>query len=335
MKEALYYQPKDHNQVECMLCPHHCLINDGQRGICRVRYNDAGKLFSEVYGYPAAISMDPIEKKPLYHFFPGKNVLSIGTVGCNLRCFYCQNCDISQVSFNEAGKIKYVPVDEMVLMANGKSNNIGMAYTYNEPTIFFEYMYDIAIRIKHAGLKNIMVSNGYIEHEALKQLGEVIDAYNIDLKGFTDRFYKKNTSSSIKPVLESIQFIAKSGAHLELTNLLIPELNTSIKEFINMVKWIRDETGSETVLHLSRYFPRYKADIPSTPAEVLKERYYIAQEYLHHVYLGNINEQGFSDTICYRCNANIIKRNGYGITLDNIDSQGNCKSCGTKIISNF
>ena len=330
MKEALFYKSLDH-QLECLLCPHHCLLKNGQKGICQVRYNDSGKLYSETYGFPAAINMDPIEKKPLYHFFPRKNVLSIGTLGCNMKCFYCQNSDISQ-SFTLDGKANYVSAEEIVSLAKGKNNNIGIAYTYNEPTVFYEYMYDIARKIKQAGLKNIMVSNGFIEKDALSQINEFIDAYNIDIKGFTEHFYKKHTLSSLKPVLENIQYLAKSGVHLELTNLLIPGLNTSKKNFTQMVRWILNETGPETVLHLSRYFPSYNSHIPATSMEILQESYFIAREYLHYVYLGNIREQGFSDTYCYNCKTKVISRNGYEVRMESTDDNGNCINCGTSII---
>ncbi|MGC9345101.1 MAG: AmmeMemoRadiSam system radical SAM enzyme, partial [Bacteroidales bacterium] len=258
MKEAKYYRQLN-GKVECRLCPHYCVINKGKYGICRVRRNEDGKLLTDSYGHIVARHMDPIEKKPLYHFYPGKRILSIGTPGCNLRCFFCQNCGISQTGSDSFSHLNMVYPDELVKTAKKEKNNIGIAYTYNEPTVYFEYMLDTARLAKKEGLQNVMVSNGFIAEEPLQELLSVIDAFNIDLKAFNDSFYKKFTKSSIYPVMDSLEKIHEGSKHLEITYLVIPGLNDDEREFENRIDWIYDNFGKTQVLHISRYFPNYQS----------------------------------------------------------------------------
>lgn len=287
MKEAKYYKKLSDNKVQCELCPHSCIIENGKRGFCRVRKNDNGVLIAETYGIISAINLDPIEKKPLYRFYSGTNILSIGTVGCNMRCEFCQNYDISQVSVDDIF-LKKISVNEIIEIVKNEKESIGLAYTYNEPTIYFEFMLDLAKEIKKLGLKNVMVSNGFINEEPLSEILEYIDAFNIDLKAFDNNFYSKITKSKIEPVKESLKLIKKSGKHLEITNLLIPTLNDNFEEFENMCRWIAEELGKNTVLHITRYFPRYKMKIEPTGIDLMEKCYEIAKKYLNYVYLGNV-----------------------------------------------
>ncbi len=332
MKEARYYIKLDQlNKVKCILCPHECIINEGKQGICRVRKNNKGRLDSLVYNNPAAIHIDPIEKKPLYHFYPGSKILSIGTLGCNMQCFFCQNCEISQ-TFPEEHHITSKSPAEIINLAESTPDNIGISYTYNEPVVFFEYMLDISVIAKDKGLKNVMVSNGYISQKPLDELLEYIDAFNIDLKAFNNSFYRRHTHSSLDPVLETIKTIVSSGRHLEITHLIIPGLNDDLKLFQEMAKWIKDETGEKTVLHLSRYFPRYKSELPPTPPETLSAMFDIAKDYLKYVCIGNFYHSGGNSTYCHNCKSLVIERNGYSTNICGLDKHGNCKFCGEHVI---
>jgi pyruvate formate lyase activating enzyme len=284
---------------------------------------------------PVSIHTDPIEKKPLYHFFPGRKIMSIGTPGCNLKCFYCQNCDISQYGIDAFDDFKSVNTSEIIDFAIDNPENLGLAFTYNEPTVYYEYMVDLALEIQKLGMKNVVVTNGFINEEPLTELIEIIDAFNIDLKGFTDKFYRRHTAARLAPVLESIKRVAASGKHLELTNLIIPGLNDNEDEFIEMLKWIKNETSEFTVLHLSRYFPRYKANIPPTTTSNLKRFYEIAVDYLKYVYIGNIENEFANDTHCHSCGEVVISRNGYRTNITELLADGKCSSCSALIIRNM
>ena len=242
MKEASYYKRLD-GKVQCLLCPHECFINDGKRGSCRVRKNFNGKLISENYRQVCSYNFDPIEKKPLYHFYPGKTIFSIGSIGCNLHCSFCQNYEISQSGVDEHPYLRTNSPEDIVSLAKGRSDNIGIAFTYNEPTVWYEYMVDIAELAKKEKLKTVMVTNGFINPEPLENLLPYIDAFSIDLKAFSEQFYKQHTASKLRPVLETIQLLKKHNKHLEITNLVITETNDSEKEFKEMVDWIVSETG--------------------------------------------------------------------------------------------
>ncbi len=335
MKEAQYYTLLDEKRVRCELCPHYCVIQNGNYGICGVRKNVNNILFSEVYGKPVSIHSDPVEKKPLYHFYPGYQVLSLGTYGCNLKCKFCQNCDISQVRLPENNMLPEKLPEEVIEMAMLKNKNIGLAYTYNEPLVFYEYMIDLARLAKRRGLKNIMVSNGFINPEPLNELIELIDAFNIDLKSFNNSFYQKYTKSSISPVLETISAISHSNKHMELTFLPIPGLNDDLEEFEKMTDWIVNNCGRSTVLHISRYHPAYQIQIPPTPLKTLDHLYYLAKQKLDYVYLGNILGPEGKDTICPGCHTLLISRSGYYSTMEGLSSSGKCKNCGEIIINHI
>lgn len=331
VKEALFYEQVDRSQVRCLLCPHACLIPDEHLGKCHVRKNCQGIMVAENYGLTSALHLDPIEKKPFYHFHPGAHILSVGSVGCNLRCNFCQNCEISQTSVENYLKGQYYEASDIVQIAQKQGENLGLAFTYNEPIIYYEFMLDAAIECKKAGLLNVMVSNGFIKQEPLEALLPYIDALNIDLKAFNNRFYK-NVGARLKPVLDTLKTIRRSGKHLEITYLLIPSANDDINEFIEMLKWIREELGRNTVLHLSRYFPAYKSNIQKTSLGLMFNFCETARQYLDYVYLGNVTGSESQNTICSKCGHMVVSRNGYFIQKNGIDNLGNCCHCKNHII---
>ncbi len=283
MKEALFYKKISETEVQCFLCPHLCRIKEDKVGFCGVRTSKAGRLYSLNYGRVATVALDPIEKKPLYHFHPGEFILSAGTIGCNLSCLFCQNWSIS--------KEVQTPTE---LMTSGalidravELGSFGIAYTYNEPFIWYEFVRQTAEVAKEAGLKNVLVTNGYVSLEPLRELLPFIDAANIDLKSIRDEFYRKVCSGTVAPVLETIKTMC-AVCHVELTNLLIPTENDSDKELTALVDWVYNNVGRDVPLHFSRYFPCYKMTLPPTPVSTLKRAQRIAAKKLKHVYLGNV-----------------------------------------------
>lgn len=328
MKEAMFYKDFGNSKVQCVLCPWKCIIPEGKRGKCRVRENKAGKLYSLVYGKPCAVAIDPIEKKPLFHFLPGSRIFSIGTVGCNLLCKFCQNYSISQVMPEDTPAITLEPEEIPEKAKENKCKSI--AYTYSEPTIFYEYMLDSAILTKQKRLKNVAVTNGYINEEPLKKLLPHLDGFNVDLKGFNEKFYGEETGAMLEPVLKTLKLIRKARKWMELTNLIIPTKNDSVEMIKEMCNWIVKNLGKDTPLHFSRYFPYYKLHLHVTPEKMLIRAKEIAiQAGLHYVYIGNVYIQGSEDTKCYKCNKSVIKRVGYNIIENNM-KKGKC-SCGAKI----
>ena len=285
MKEALYYK-KLKDSVQCQLCPHFCTLKENQFGICNVRQNIKGKLISQNYGRLISKGIDPIEKKPFYHFLPNTQTYSIATVGCNLKCLHCQNADISQANITDF-QVPLTTPDEIVKEA-AENNCKSISYTYTEPTIQYEFMLDTAKLAKKTKLKNCIVSNGYINPEPLKELCKYIDAANIDLKSFNKKFYKEICKAELKPVLNSLKILKQNNIHLEITNLIIPTKNDDLKEIDQMCKWIKDNLG-DIPLHFSRFFPMYKMlNFPPTTIETLKKAKEIAEKYLDNVHLGNI-----------------------------------------------
>lgn len=335
MKKAVFFEKLGQKKVQCNLCPHHCRLDNGKTGICLVRNNIGGDLFSVNYEKMSAITPDPIEKKPLYHFYPGKKILSIGSVGCNLKCKFCQNYEISQTAVDDFAFLKSYTSDEVVNLALEDSENIGIAYTYNEPIIWYEFVLECAHKAQESGLKNVLVSNGFINPEPLKQLLPFIDAFSIDLKSFNNDFYKNLTSSKLAPVLQSIKQIKQSGKHLELTNLVITGLNDDETEFSKMVDWIASECGEDTVLHISRYFPMFKIKNLPTEEAKLESLYEIATRKLHYVYLGNIRTLEAQNTFCPNCNELLVARSSYKTQIKKLDKSGNCKSCGHEVLNYF
>lgn len=291
---------------------------------------------SDVYGVVSSLGSDPIEKKPLYHFYPGSEIVSVGSFGCNLSCKFCQNHEISQVTgYDVVSKGKHLSPELIVRRALSTNNNIGLAFTYNEPTVWHEFMFDIASMSAENNLKNVMVTNGFINPGALEEVMDVMDAFNIDIKSFSNSFYKEQTGGRLKPVLNTIKTVSEAGKHLELTMLIIPGLNDDQGVFSKCIEWISDNCGRDSVLHLSRYFPRYKSNEPVTPGETLESLSEIALEKLDYVYLGNINSTLGKDTKCPGCGTVVTTRYGYDTIHVNIKEEGYCKTCNTQIYKHF
>jgi pyruvate formate lyase activating enzyme len=326
MKEALYYKVKDEQKktVQCALCPHGCVIAPDKTGICRIRKNVDGKLFSLTYDKFTSIALDPIEKKPLYHFYPGSAILSFGTLGCNFRCEFCQNFEISQADFDER-LVREVTPENALAMAMEYSS-IGIAYTYNESLINYEWIKDTSALAAKKGLKNVIVSNGFISEEPFYNLADNIDAANIDVKSFRDDFYKKYCGGRLASVLRTVEILAKKGKHVEVTTLLIPGLNDSETEIKDLTDWL-SSVNDEIPLHFSRYFPQYKMSVPSTPIETLKKAYKIASKKLKFVYIGNVQGDDFNSTYCPQCRNLLIERQGYRTHVKGV-SDGCCARCG-------
>lgn len=324
LKEALYYKKLDDNKVQCFLCPHGCLLLDEQIGICKVRQNQDGKLYSLNYGNISSICMDPIEKKPLYHFYPGKYVLSVGSIGCNLECSFCQNYEIAHQ--HHAIQCTRGTSDMLVEISSQQKRNVGIAYTYNEPSIWYEFVLEVAEKIKNAGQRNILVTNGYINQEPLKELIPFVDAMNIDLKSFNKNFYKSICIGSINEVKENI-IIANEQCHIEISTLLIEDLNTEHHEIESLAKWL-SSINRDIPLHLNRYYPAYKLDLPPTSIKKMKELKSVAEKYLNYVYLGNVHGIDTS-TYCPQCKIVIVKRAERTEVVNLQD--GRCSKCGEKI----
>lgn len=324
---------KYENYIECTLCPHYCKIHPGKKGICSVRKNEGEKIELTTYGVLSGYSFDPVEKKPLYHFFPGYDILSAGSYGCNMRCDFCQNWQISQ---HVSGTFSHASdPDKIVADAVSARNNIGVAFTYNEPIVWFEFMRDVALKVKEKGLYTVMVSNGYVNSYPLSEITGFIDAFNIDLKAFKDDFYRKLTGARLEPVKESLKQIAKAGKHLEITTLIIPGKNDDQNEMQEESKWISGELGNETPFHLSRYFPTYKRDDPVTPQASLDGLFETASKYLKNVYLGNTGSGIGQDTKCIACGTIVTNRSGYRIRLLNLNNEGRCTKCGNLVYRYF
>ncbi|MEM4318387.1 MAG: AmmeMemoRadiSam system radical SAM enzyme [Candidatus Pacearchaeota archaeon] len=336
MKEALFWEPlKDKEKtIKCKLCPHNCLIVKDSYGKCRVRKNINGKLYSMVYARPCSIATDPIEKKPLYHFLPGQKTLSIATFGCNLFCLHCQNYEIShEFVESEITKLKLVEPEKVVEKAKELGIKV-ISYTYTEPTIFYEYMYDVAKLAKKARIKNIIVSNGYIQEEPLKKLLKFLDGANIDLKSINNEFYLKVCKAKLEPVLKCLKIISKNKCWLEITNLIIPSLNDKDEEIEVLIDFVAG-LGKNIPLHFTAFFPHYKLlDKPSTPEFILLKAREKALKKLNHVYAGNIMNVEANTTYCTKCKKSLIKRFGFDVIENNV-KKGKCAFCKTKIAGVF
>lgn len=328
-REAMFYIETPRG-MHCQICPNECDIKEGESGDCRNRVNKNGKLWSTAYGNPCAIHVDPIEKKPLNHFLPGTTTFSIATAGCNLACLNCQNWTISQKSPDETRNYD-LPPDKVVenCIKNGCSS---IAYTYSEPITFYEYTYDTSVLARKAGIKNIMVSSGYINNEPLLKLCKVIDAINIDLKSFDNDIYLRLNGGKLQPVLDTLITLKKEGVWLEITNLVIPSWTDDLEMIKEMCGWFVKNGFSETPLHFSRFTPQYKLmQLPPTPVNILQSTRDIAQkEGLKYVYIGNVPGPGYQNTMCSNCNKLLIERRGYVIVQNNI-VKGTCKLCGNPV----
>ncbi|MFQ6066803.1 MAG: AmmeMemoRadiSam system radical SAM enzyme [bacterium] len=331
MHEAMFYEPLEDGKVICQLCPHYCRIGDGKRGICGVRENREGKLYSLVYGKIVSLAIDPIEKKPLYHFYPGSDAFSLATVGCNLRCLNCQNYSISQLP-RERGEIEgrnHTP-ESIVSQAKG-SGCKSIAYTYTEPTIFFEFAYDTSRLAQSELIKNIFVTNGYMNKEVLLKISSYLDAANVDLKSFRQDFYRKNCRGKLTPVLETLKLMKKIGIWLEVTTLIIPTLNDSTGELKRIAEFIVN-LGPDTPWHLSRFYPTYKLNnlAFTSPQTLHLARQIGLKAGLRYVYTGNVPGDEGENTYCYNCGRLLIQRYGYRIEKFDLDG-GKCRFCQAKI----
>ncbi len=331
--EAYLYELLEDKKVRCNLCNHRCLIKEGKRGICGVRENQNGILKSLVYGRLIAQHVDPIEKKPLYHVMPGSLSYSIATVGCNFKCRFCQNADIAQLPADRKGMIigdPYSPQD--VVSAAQQANCRSIAYTYTEPTVFFEYAYDTAKLAHEKGILNVFVTNGYMTSEAVHMIRPYLDAANVDLKAFNDDFYKEQCSAKRKHVMETLRLMKSLGIFVEVTTLLIPTLNDKKGELQQLASFIADSLGPETPWHISRFHPTYKlTDCPSTPAESIHQARRIGLDAgLRYVYSGNLPGNEGENTFCYSCGQPLIERWGYRISK-NVITNGKCPKCDATI----
>ncbi len=330
-KEAMFWKAERDNAVRCLLCPRKCLIPKGKRGICRTRENVNGRLWTLNWNNPVAVHNDPIEKKPFFHVWPGARALSIALAGCNMRCLFCQNWQISQIGPDEGPSFHLSP-SQIVELAKQYHIN-WVVYTYSEPTVFYEYMLQSARLAKQNGLMTGMHSCGYINPEPLKELLPYIDAANIDLKGFSEEFYNKiGLMASIEPVLNSLKIIKESGTWLEITCLIIPGVNDSEDKVRQMCRWIVENLGKDVPVHFSRFYPMYKMNnLPPTPVAVLERCATIAREEgLMFVYIGNVPGHNQEDTYCPFCHKLLIDREGYMIKENHI-KDGRCEFCGKEI----
>lgn len=325
---ARYFSTLAGNRVRCELCPHLCLIAPGKSGRCRVRINDSGQLLTTTWGEATAHAVDPIEKKPLYHVRPGSRILSIGGWSCNLTCDFCQNWHISQ----QQTLTQPFPPEQIVRWLDAHPDVTGVSFTYNEPLIAIEYIEDTARLLQGSGKLVALVSNGFIQPGPLEELLPWIDAWNIDLKGFREDFYKVRCGASLAPVLKTIEAVHNSRKHLEVTHLMIPDGNDSPGEFAELVDFLAD-VAPNIPLHISRYHPDYKCDAPPTPPEALLEARETAKTRLQFVYLGNVREPGTSDTFCPGCDARLVERSGYQVV--NLLKGDTCHHCGTRLSGIF
>ena len=330
-KESRFVEPFGDDALRCIICPRMCVIGPGERGFCDTKENKDGKLISLTYGLLSAIAVDPIEKKPLAHFYPGSLSFSVSSVGCSFTCPWCQNWHLSTAK-PEDMKPKYTSPREVVAMAQ-RQECTSIAYTYNEPLINLNYVEDIA-RLGHKkNIKNVLVTNGYISIPALERVVDVIDAANVDWKAFNDHFYREHCSADLQSVLDATVMMKKKGVHVEVTFLIIPDTNDDEDETRRMARYIVDELGPDTPLHLSRFFPHYKFNhTPPTPIETLVRARTIAmEEGVRYVFVGNVRLTDYEDTLCHSCGSSVIGREGYSIIGWHLDEGNSCEYCGEKI----
>ena len=329
-EEAMFFKKAGGTTVQCLLCPRECIITDGKRGFCRNRENQGGTLYALVYGRPAVVDPGPIEKAPIYHFIPGHFRLCLTCASCNLRCRHCQNWHLSQKNSEELDHYSYSPLGIVQQAKNHGLNSI--SFTYTEPTVCYEYVYDVSVAARENGMKASIVSNGYMNREPLLKLLKVLDAVKIDLKGFSEEFYKEVCSASLKPVLESLKTVKTSNVWLEIVNLVIPTLNDDPEMIEEMCRWIKDNLGLDTPLHFTRFFPNYKlTHLSPTPVSTLDHAYDIANKNgLRYVYIGNVPGHTHNSTYCPFCNRRVIYRTNFDVLEMNV-MDGKCKFCNSTI----
>ncbi|NOX88999.1 MAG: AmmeMemoRadiSam system radical SAM enzyme [Calditrichaeota bacterium] len=330
VREARFYEKLQHSQVRCKLCPRKCVIDDHERGYCGVRENQDGTYYTLVYSRPCTFHVDPIEKKPLFHFLPGTTAFSIATAGCNLNCKFCQNWQISQVTPEQVDSY-YLPPKKTATMAKDY-NSKSIAYTYSEPTIFFEYMYDTAVEGKKQGVNSVVITAGFMEKDPVKDLCKVVDAIKVDLKAFTEDYYQKVVRGNLKPVLETMETIRNQGTWLEIVYLVVPTLNDGEKEIRELARWTMANLGPDVPIHFTRFYPQYLLkNLPPTPVSTLEKCKAIADaEGLRYVYIGNVPGHPAENTYCPKCGKILVERTGFLIKRMEI-TDGRCPYCKTAI----
>ncbi len=331
MKIASYWARRGDDRLQCELCPQACVLSEGEAGDCLVRRMQEGQLIATTYGRVTSASLDPIEKKPLYHFFPGRRILSIGSIGCNFHCLFCQNHETSQT-----GNLAYtqeLPPKAAVELALRQPGNLGLCYTYNEPLIQFEYVLDCSKLVREAGLCNVLVSNGYINPKPLAELIPFIDAINVDIKSLDEGYYNRLCGGKLKPVQRAITELVKAKVHVELTNLLVTGQNDSDDQIKRLVDWVAS-LSEDIPLHFSRYFPQYQMDLPATPEERLDKAYELGRARLNYVYLGNVLSSLGSNTHCVECGNLLVVREGYSTRLVGLQGAA-CDKCGAVLAGRF
>ncbi len=333
-RSAMFWEPLEGRKCKCHLCAHQCTITEGNVGQCRVRKNVDGSLKSLVYGMASSVAVDPIEKKPLYHFYPGSYALSLGTVGCNFRCLHCQNASISQVDAS-TGLLRDISADEVIHNAKRQGCG-GLAWTYNEPTVWYEFTYEVSKLAKRENLYSVYVTNGYMAEEPLRELAPYLDGMNIDVKSFSDAFYRRICKARLEPVLNTCVLARELGIHIELTYLIIPEENDSREEITSFIVWVVNNLGTDVPLHFTRFFPDYMMqDHSATPLETLQMAYDAAREKgVEYVYVGNVRHTEGENTYCPQCHALLVERVGYMVSIRNL-KDGRCENCGKKIAGVF
>jgi len=329
-KEASFWEKIKDSKVKCNLCSHKCRINNGDVGICGVRKNEEGRLFSLIYGSFSSMAVDPIEKKPLYHFYPGSSVFSMGTVGCNFKCLHCQNADISTADTSFSYMREITP-EESVKLAKERGCQ-GIAFTYNEPGIWYEFTLDSARLAKENDLYTCYVTNGYISKEPLEEISAFLDAMNIDVKAFTEGFYKKVCKARLEPVLETCVLAKKLGIHIELTYLVIPGYNDSLNEIEKFCRWVVENLDENVPVHFSRFHPDHDMlDVPATPMNTMKNVYDIViKSGLKFVYLGNVPSGDYENTFCPNCGNLCVERSFFDVKLKGLD-KNKCSKCGNTL----
>ena len=329
-QRALYYEKLQNERIKCLLCPRGCIVPEGGRGLCRVRENRKGEYYTLAHSNPCAVHIDPIEKKPLFHFLPGTTALSLATAGCNFTCKNCQNWDISQAKPDDTINFELSP--EQVVNLALEYNTPTIAYTYTEPSIFYEYMLETAKIARKSGIRNMYHSNGSLNPEPAEQISQYLDGANIDLKGFTQKFYTEISQGFLKTVLSTLKILRKNRVHLEITNLVVPPFNDDLKTIKAMCEWIRDSLGVDVPLHFTRFYPQYKLkNLTPTLVRTLEKAREIAQKVgLEYVYIGNVPGHPAENTYCPKDGKLLVRRTGFSILENNIED-GRCKFCGEPI----
>jgi pyruvate formate lyase activating enzyme len=329
---SLLYEPYPDGKVRCNLCAHRCVIPEGKLGVCRVRQNVGGKLYTMAYGRAVARHVDPIEKKPLYHFYPGSTSYSVATEGCNFRCRWCQNWEISQIPRKRDPIRGGAASPEQIVRAARDYGTRSIAYTYTEPTVFYEYAFDTALLAHAVGMANVLVTNGYMSEEMLSAFQPYLNAASVDLKAFRDSTYKRYVGARLQPVLDNLKLMKRLGIWIEVTTLVIPRLNDSRAELHDAAGFVARELGPDTPWHISRFHPAWRmTDRPPTPLESLHRAHDIGREEgLRFIYIGNVPEEGGQDTICPQCGRALIHRDGFG-ELTNHVLEDHCPDCGTPV----